>query len=49
MTKQFDAYAQSMLHGKGYNIWFDKSFNIIISKNGVVCKPLNHQFKKIKY
>ena len=38
MTEQFDAYAQAMLYGKGYDRWFDKSFNFIISKNGVVCK-----------
>jgi len=44
MTKQFDAYAQSMLHGKGYNIWFDKSFNIIISKNGVAGINIEHSW-----
>ncbi len=38
MTEKFDAYACAMLHGKAYNRWFDKSFNFIISKNGVVCK-----------
>jgi len=38
MTEIFDAYACALLYGKGYNRWFDKSFNFIISKNGVVCK-----------
>lgn len=25
---------QTLLHGKGYDRWFDKSFNLIISRNG---------------
>jgi carnitine O-palmitoyltransferase 1 len=37
MTDNFDAYARAMLHGKAYDRWFDKSFSVIISKNGVVC------------
>lgn len=31
---KLDKYAQSMLHGKGYDRWYDKSFNIIIGSNG---------------
>ncbi|XP_053707206.1 carnitine O-palmitoyltransferase 1, liver isoform isoform X2 [Synchiropus splendidus] len=29
-----DRYAKSLLHGKCYDRWFDKSFSIIIYKNG---------------
>lgn len=31
-----NGFAQSLLHGKGYDRWFDKSFNMIVSKNGRV-------------
>ncbi|GIY62593.1 carnitine O-palmitoyltransferase 1, muscle isoform, partial [Caerostris extrusa] len=27
-------FAQALLHGKGHSIWMDKSFNIVVSKNG---------------
>lgn len=30
---KLDAWAHNLLHGKAYNRWFDKSFNIVISKN----------------
>ncbi|XP_062840876.1 carnitine O-palmitoyltransferase 1, liver isoform isoform X2 [Trichomycterus rosablanca] len=29
-----DRYAKSLLHGKCYNRWFDKSFSVVIFKNG---------------
>ncbi|XP_010787163.1 carnitine O-palmitoyltransferase 1, liver isoform-like, partial [Notothenia coriiceps] len=29
-----DRYAKSILHGKCYDRWFDKSFSIVIYKNG---------------
>lgn len=29
-----NAFSKRMLHGKGYDRWFDKSFNLIICKNG---------------
>ena len=29
-------FTKRMLHGKGYDRWFDKSFNLIICKNGQV-------------
>lgn len=31
-----NAFSKRMLHGKGYDRWFDKSFNLIICKNGQV-------------
>ena len=36
MTGKFDDYAHAILHGKGYDRWFDKSFNFVVSKNAVV-------------
>ncbi|CAF1465431.1 unnamed protein product [Rotaria sordida] len=35
MSPKFDDYARAILHGKGYDRWFDKSFNLVISKNAV--------------
>ena len=32
--KKLDKYGEAMLHGKGYDRWYDKSFNIIIGSNG---------------
>ncbi|XP_033887971.2 carnitine O-palmitoyltransferase 1, liver isoform-like [Acipenser ruthenus] len=32
--RSIDSYAKSLLHGKCYNRWFDKSFNLIAYKNG---------------
>ncbi|XP_036408248.1 carnitine O-palmitoyltransferase 1, liver isoform-like [Megalops cyprinoides] len=29
-----DAYAKSLLHGKCYDRWFDKSFSVVVYKNG---------------
>jgi len=32
--KKLDRYGQILLHGKGYNRWFDKSFTLIVGSNG---------------
>lgn len=32
--RQLDLYGRSLLHGKGYDRWFDKSFNLIVYRNG---------------
>nr|XP_055029635.1 carnitine O-palmitoyltransferase 1, muscle isoform isoform X2 [Misgurnus anguillicaudatus] len=32
--RSLDLYAKSLLHGKCYDRWFDKSFNLIVYKNG---------------
>lgn len=37
-----DAFARSLLHGKGYDRWFDKSFNMIFTKNGRVGLNTEH-------
>uniref|UniRef100_A0A2L2XZS8 carnitine O-palmitoyltransferase n=1 Tax=Parasteatoda tepidariorum TaxID=114398 RepID=A0A2L2XZS8_PARTP len=31
---KLNKFSQALLHGKGYNMWLDKSFNIVVSKNG---------------
>ncbi|XP_070788426.1 carnitine O-palmitoyltransferase 1, liver isoform isoform X1 [Pituophis catenifer annectens] len=33
-VKSMDAYAKALLHGKCYDRWFDKSFNLIVFRNG---------------
>ena len=33
---QLDRFGRAMLHGKGYDRWYDKSFNVIVMKNGRV-------------
>ncbi|XP_076050360.1 carnitine O-palmitoyltransferase whd [Oratosquilla oratoria] len=33
-SSKLDRFGRSMLHGKGYDRWYDKSFNIIVAKNG---------------
>ncbi|CAF3398396.1 unnamed protein product [Rotaria sp. Silwood1] len=48
MTEKFDAYARSILHGKAYNRWFDKSLNFIISKNAVVGINVEHSWVRVK-
>ncbi|KAG8179872.1 hypothetical protein JTE90_007052 [Oedothorax gibbosus] len=32
--KRLNKYSQALLHGKGNSMWLDKSFNIVVSKNG---------------
>ncbi|VDO99948.1 unnamed protein product, partial [Heligmosomoides polygyrus] len=41
---KLDHWAHNLLHGKGYNRWFDKSFNIIISKNAHVGVNTEHSW-----
>ncbi|XP_064627097.1 carnitine O-palmitoyltransferase 1, liver isoform-like isoform X2 [Lineus longissimus] len=31
---KLDNYCRAMLHGKGYDRWFDKSFTLVVCKNG---------------
>lgn len=37
-------FGQAMLHGKGYNRWFDKSFTIIVAKNARVGLNAEHSW-----
>ncbi|KAL8560156.1 hypothetical protein ACOMHN_021651 [Nucella lapillus] len=42
--KSLDRYGRCMLHGKGYDRWFDKSFNIIVCPNGRVGFNAEHSW-----
>lgn len=33
-SEKLDRWAHSMMHGKGYDRWFDKTFTLVITKNG---------------
>ncbi|XP_060933026.1 carnitine O-palmitoyltransferase 1, liver isoform isoform X1 [Limanda limanda] len=39
-----DSYAKSLLHGNCYDRWFDKSFNLIVFKNGTMGLNAEHSW-----
>lgn len=41
---RFNAYGCSMLHGKGYDRWFDKSFTLIVGRNAKVGFNAEHSW-----
>ncbi|XP_037623796.1 carnitine O-palmitoyltransferase 1, liver isoform isoform X1 [Sebastes umbrosus] len=43
-VKSLDKYAKSLLHGKCYDRWFDKSFNLIVFKNGTMGLNAEHSW-----
>ncbi|XP_075945980.1 carnitine O-palmitoyltransferase 1, muscle isoform [Anarhichas minor] len=43
-TKSFDSYAKSLLHGKCYDRWFDKSFTLISYPNGKMGVNAEHSW-----
>ncbi|XP_063798481.1 carnitine O-palmitoyltransferase 1, liver isoform-like isoform X2 [Pseudophryne corroboree] len=43
-VNSLDAYAKSLLHGKCYDRWFDKSFSHIVFKNGKVGLNAEHSW-----
>ncbi|KPP61556.1 carnitine O-palmitoyltransferase 1, liver-like [Scleropages formosus] len=43
-VRSLDRYAKSLLHGKCYDRWFDKSFNLIIYKNGTMGLNAEHSW-----
>jgi hypothetical protein len=43
--KKLDQFGQILLHGKGYDRWFDKSFTLCIGSNGRV----SHEGMKFLY
>ncbi|VDM60070.1 unnamed protein product [Angiostrongylus costaricensis] len=43
-SSKLDQWAHILLHGKGYDRWYDKSFNIIISKNAHVGINTEHSW-----
>ncbi|XP_038561262.1 carnitine O-palmitoyltransferase 1, liver isoform isoform X1 [Micropterus salmoides] len=43
-VKSLDSYAKSLLHGNCYDRWFDKSFNLIVFKNGTMGLNAEHSW-----
>ncbi|XP_033823335.1 carnitine O-palmitoyltransferase 1, liver isoform isoform X1 [Periophthalmus magnuspinnatus] len=43
-VRSLDKYAKSLLHGECYDRWFDKSFNLIIFKNGTMGLNAEHSW-----
>ncbi|XP_069936378.1 carnitine O-palmitoyltransferase 1, liver isoform isoform X1 [Cherax quadricarinatus] len=43
-ASQLDRFGRAMLHGKGYDRWYDKSFNVIIMKNGRIGFNAEHSW-----
>uniref|UniRef100_A0A6Q2X7H8 carnitine O-palmitoyltransferase n=1 Tax=Esox lucius TaxID=8010 RepID=A0A6Q2X7H8_ESOLU len=41
-VKSLENYAKALLHGKCYDRWFDKSFNLIVFKNGTMGLNAEH-------
>uniref|UniRef100_A0A665U7U0 carnitine O-palmitoyltransferase n=1 Tax=Echeneis naucrates TaxID=173247 RepID=A0A665U7U0_ECHNA len=39
-----DSFAKSLLHGKCYDRWFDKSFNLMVFKNGTMGLNVEHSW-----
>ena len=46
-SSKLDRFAAAMLHGKGYDRWFDKSFTFVVLKNGRVSLPLFYQISQL--
>ncbi|KAL3883613.1 hypothetical protein ACJMK2_029858 [Sinanodonta woodiana] len=40
----FDRFGHCMLHGKGYDRWFDKSFSLVITSNGRIGFNAEHSW-----
>uniref|UniRef100_A0A9R1SAX0 carnitine O-palmitoyltransferase n=2 Tax=Cyprinus carpio TaxID=7962 RepID=A0A9R1SAX0_CYPCA len=43
-VRSLDSYGKSLLHGKCYDRWFDKSFNLIVFKNGTMGLNAEHSW-----
>ncbi|XP_026523955.1 carnitine O-palmitoyltransferase 1, liver isoform isoform X1 [Notechis scutatus] len=43
-VKSMDTYAKALLHGKCYDRWFDKSFNLIVFRNGKMGLNTEHSW-----
>uniref|UniRef100_A0AC34R2U8 Carnitine O-palmitoyltransferase n=1 Tax=Panagrolaimus sp. JU765 TaxID=591449 RepID=A0AC34R2U8_9BILA len=41
---KLNAWAESLLHGKGFDRWFDKSFNLVVYKNGRLGVNAEHSY-----
>ncbi|NXT99338.1 CPT1A palmitoyltransferase, partial [Buphagus erythrorhynchus] len=43
-VRSLDAYAKSLIHGRCYDRWFDKTFTLIIFKNGKIGLNAEHSW-----
>ncbi|XP_054054537.1 carnitine O-palmitoyltransferase 1, liver isoform isoform X2 [Rissa tridactyla] len=43
-VKSLDAYAKSLMHGRCYDRWFDKTFTLVIFKNGKMGLNAEHSW-----
>lgn len=43
-TSKLDKYGRNLLHGRGYDRWFDKSFNLCIGTNGRIGFNAEHSW-----
>lgn len=41
---KLDTYGRNLLHGRGYDRWFDKSFNLCVSTNGRIGFNAEHSW-----
>ncbi|XP_023681837.1 carnitine O-palmitoyltransferase 1, liver isoform-like isoform X1 [Paramormyrops kingsleyae] len=46
-TGSLDRYAKSLLHGKCYDRWFDKSFSVVVYKNGKIGLNAEHSWADV--
>jgi carnitine O-palmitoyltransferase 1 len=42
--RKLDTFGRRLLHGRGYDRWFDKSFNLIVGSNGKVGFNAEHSW-----
>ena len=40
-------FAKAMLHGKGYDRWFDKSFCLVVASNGISGSSVEHSWYEL--
>lgn len=45
VSSKLDEYGRVLLHGKGYDRWFDKSFNLCFSTNGFVSYCFKYNYR----
>lgn len=42
--EKLNKFSQAVLHGKGHSMWLDKSFNVVVSKNGRIGCNCEHSW-----
>ncbi|XP_013780148.1 carnitine O-palmitoyltransferase 1, liver isoform-like [Limulus polyphemus] len=43
-SSELDRFSQLLLHGKGYDRWYDKSFNLVVTRNGRIGFNAEHSW-----